>query len=238
MEFFDIHTHIAPGIDDGAKDSQVAIKMLEKMHISGVNNIILTPHYNERMHLTHCVAEIMDTVHMMAKTVSNSLNIFSGNEVYYSSNTLNRLSDGSIATLANSKYVLIEFSPAVVFEDLIYCVNEVLMYGYWPVLAHAERYNCLYGKDSAERLVTSGVHLQINAESIMSGNFRTTRFIKRLISNNLISFIASDCHNLSSRPPNLTECAEVLHKKFNSDTVARLLCKNPQCIIENKRITF
>ena len=239
MEFFDIHTHIIPGFDDGAKDDQIAVKMLKMTCDSGINNIILTPHYNERLHLTRRAAKMMNVMHEMARTVSTQLNLFSGNEIYYSSNTLEGLSDGNIATLANSKYVLIEFSPGITYDDLMYSVNELLMGGYWPILAHVERYSCLRKKrEFVDRLVSSGVYLQVNASSVSSSDFKTAKFIKNLIVNGLVSFVASDCHDLSIRPPNLMECAKILDKKYGSSMTMKLLSENPQYIIENKRITF
>lgn len=238
MEIFDIHTHIAPGIDDGAENSQMTLSMLEEMYSTGVNNIILTPHYNERMHYKGNVLQIMDTIKKLAGSVSGALNIFPGNEVYYSSNTLSDLTSGRILSLANSKYILVEFSPVEEEEELIRCINEILRYGYWPILAHAERYRCLYKKGAVERLVDTGAYLQINADSVMTNNFKISKFVKKIISNNYVSFVASDCHNMDVRKPNLMRCAEVLRKKYGADLLDKLLSENPRCIIQNKRIIF
>lgn len=237
MAFFDIHTHIVPGIDDGSKSEEMTLEMLKKSYESGVDNIILTPHYNEPHRITAIISpELLEHMRKLAAQVSENIRIFAGNEIFFTNNTKSLLLNKKAASLAGSNYVLLEFHYGVSSGELISAVNEVRMCGYWPILAHVERYDCIHEKGLPERLVSAGAYLQMNAGFIISANFRANRFISKLIKENLISFIGSDCHNVTSRAPNMGECINLLNKKFGSEITEFLLMRNPEKIIKNERL--
>ena len=236
MSYFDIHTHIIPGIDDGSTDEETTFQMLKMSYDSGVRDIILTSHYNEMRNQTANVREYIDEVQNIASKVADDLKVYSGNEIFYTNNSKKLLQEKKIATLANSKYVLIEFYYDVSFKEVENAVNQLLMGGYWPIIAHIERFKCLHEKGAVEHITSMGAYLQMNAGYIASAKFKEMRFINRLIKENLISFIGSDCHNTMSRKPNIDECVKVLNKKYSSDLVQKLLIDNPQKIIKNERL--
>lgn len=236
MNYFDIHTHIAPNIDDGARSEEIALMMLKREYDSGVRNIILTPHFNEENGLTGNAEDMLNHVQKLAASISKDLKVYPGNEIFYSSDLKQNLRSGRAMTLAGSKYVLLEFHYDIKLEKMYSAVNEALMAGFWPIIAHAERYECLYAKDAAEHIVNSGGYIQINADSIISADFKTSRFVKRLIRNDLVSFAATDCHSMGRRLPNLDKCSRILTKKYGEDVCLNLLVRNPEKIIENKRI--
>lgn len=237
MAFFDIHTHMAPGIDDGSKNDEMTLEMLKKSYMSGVDHIILTPHYNEPHRMMAVISpDLLEHMRELAHRVSEDIRIYAGNEIFFTNNTKTVLQGGQAASLAGSNYVLLEFSYSVSGSELISAVNEVRMCGYWPILAHVERYDCIYEKGFPERLVSAGAYLQMNAGFIISANFKANRFISKLIKGNLLSFIGSDCHNVTSRSPNIGRCAEILNKKYGCEITERLLRHNPEKIIKNERL--
>lgn len=236
MNYFDIHTHIAPNVDDGARNDEISLMMLKKEYDSGVRNIILTPHFNEEKDLTENAEEALNHVRKLASSVSKDLKVYPGNEVFYSSDLKQNLRSGRAVTLAGSKYILLEFHYDIKLEKMYSAVNEALMAGFWPIIAHAERYECLYKKDAVEHLVNSGGYIQINASSIISADFKTSRFVKRLIRNGLVSFAATDCHSMGRRLPNLDKCSKILTKKYGEEACKNLLIRNPEKIINNQRI--
>lgn len=236
MNYFDIHTHIAPNIDDGARSDEIALMMLKKEYDSGVRNIILTPHFNEEKDLVRNVGEALNRVQKLALSVSKDLKIYPGNEIFYSSDLKQNLRSGRAVTLADSKYILLEFHYDIKLEKMYSAVNEALMAGFWPIIAHAERYECLYKKDAVEHLVNSGGYVQINADSIISGGFKMSRFLKKMFKADLVSFVASDCHSVGRRKPNIGKCAEILNKRYGEDVTNKLLFDNPMKIINNQRI--
>lgn len=236
MSFFDVHTHIVPGIDDGAENEEEALSMLKTSYLSGVRDIILTPHYNEEMGYTQNAVSCCLKLNELAKSIAADMSLYIGNEIFYSSDTTQLLRNKKIATLADSKYVLIEFSYDISLKDMLFASNEIQLQGYWPVIAHAERYECMYRKKSPELLFHSGAYIQINAGSIISSKLKTKQLIKKLLKNDLVSFIGSDCHGCKYRPPNIGQCALILEEKYGTEFANKLLYENPRCIIENKKI--
>lgn len=133
MDLFDIHTHIAPGVDDGAADIKSAERLFKLSYDSGVKNIILTPHYSLEYKFTVNGNSVIENAEKIAKKVAPDLNVFSGNEIYYSNDVKKYLKEGKIATLANSKYILVEFNLDIQLKDIISAVNEAYA---WRLLAY------------------------------------------------------------------------------------------------------
>lgn len=234
MDFFDIHSHIIPKVDDGSQDDQTTLAMLQRSYDDNVRNIILTPHYNEKRHLTVNVKDHIEHMNKLAKKVADDLNLYYGNEIYFTSNVIRLLQDNKIATLADSKYVLIEFSVMSDYKKIESAVRELLYNGFWPIIAHVERYLCLSNDiDKIESLKNLSAKIQINADSLLNGKFKIKRFIKKLINYSLVDFIASDCHDAVVRPPDVGKCIPYSNKKFGESITEKLLCSNPHCIINN-----
>lgn len=139
----DIHSHIISGIDDGSKNTEMTIKMLEMAEESGTTDIVATPHFMRgRFEVTY--KEVIDEVENLKKlTKENSINIniYSGQEVYYSRNILEYYNQGMIGTINNTRYMLIEF-PMLEFniEEAINTLYELQIRGIVPIIAHPERY--------------------------------------------------------------------------------------------------
>lgn len=236
MTLFDIHTHIVPYIDDGARNEEAALKLLETSYKSGVRKIILTPHYNEELGFTADIREYIKKMQNFADKIADDFRLYTGSEILYSSNTVSLLQSHSVSTLADSNYILVEFSYTISKEDLFFATNELLLSGYWPIIAHAERYDCLYDKGVPEYLTDSGAYLQINSQTIISSKYKEARLIKKLFKKNLVSFIGSDCHSIHRRPPNLGTAAQIIETKYGKNTAERILFNNPNCILNNQRI--
>lgn len=236
MTLFDIHTHIVPGIDDGARNEEIALKLLEISYKNGVRKIILTPHYNEEFEFTADIRDYIEKMQIYAEKIADDLYIYPGNEILYSSNTISLLQNHKISTLADSNYVLVEFPYTISKEDLFFATNELLLCGYWPIIAHVERYECFYDKGVAEYLTNSGAYLQLNAQTVISSKHKELRFFKKLVKKNLLSFIGSDCHSVHRRPPNLESAAKIIEAKYGKNTVERIFVNNPNCILNNQRI--
>lgn len=148
------------------------------------------------------------------------------------------LSDGQCLTMAKTRYALTEFSPSQHFPYIRDAVCELTAQGYLPILAHVERYECLEGRmDRIEELSDRGAYLQANADSILKtvGVF-DDKFLKKLLKMEYIDFIGSDSHDLKSRPPSLSRCADYIQKKFNREYAERILFQNPKRLLEDKEL--
>ena len=233
----DIHTHILPGVDDGSRSSEQTEELLTELYRQGVRTVILTPHYEDGIYtktkeeLTEC----LNQVKAMMKDEIPDLNLYIGNEIYFTDDVPGLLSDGRLCTLAGSKYVLTEFAVNVNYDILKNSLYRILLEGFIPVLAHVERYDCLYKKISlVEDLVNMGAYIQVNTESVTKNTPRRIRkFVNKLIDNDLLHIIASDTHDMKHRKPQFNECIALLRKKYNDEYIKMLLIDNPDKIIHD-----
>lgn len=233
----DIHSHMLPGVDDGAHSPDDTKELLNESYRQGVRTVIFTPHYetgvyiNERERLERRFNQIKE---MMGGELPD-LKLFLGSEIYYSSDVPELLAQGRLCTLAGSRYVLVEFATNVSYDFLKNSLYRILLEGFIPVLAHAERFGCLYKKISlVDDIVDMGTYIQVNAGSVTKKAPRKVRsFVKKLIDNDLLHIIATDTHDSRYRKPNFSECIAFLQKRYNDEYVRTLLIDNPQKIVND-----
>ncbi|MBS6180954.1 MAG: hypothetical protein KH921_09230 [Erysipelotrichaceae bacterium] len=235
-ELYDIHTHLLPGVDDGAKDWDSCLKMIEKSWNSGVRNIIATPHYLpwEKENTSGQIAKLCREAEQKAKTeLGREMRIFPGQELYFHIELAEKLERGEILTLAGSRYVLVEFGTDTPFSALYHGINRICRAQYRPILAHVERYGCLRKGDRMEEAALAGALFQMNLEAFQGGFLdETSRWAKRQLLNRRIDFIASDMHNLSGRPPMDREKFVWTEKKLDKEYQKELLHSNAQQICQ------
>ena len=198
----DIHTHILPGIDDGAKTIEESLNILKKAHDSNITDIVLTPHfivnskYNTNNKDKYKLLNILNE-----ELISNNINInlYLGNEVYIDTGISNLLNT-DISTINNSRYMLIELPmnrKSTIIDDVLY---ELSKKNIIPIIAHPERYTSYY-KDYEffQDLIDKGCLLQGNIGSLYNKyGLKAKRMIKGLLKKRMISFMASDIHHDSS----------------------------------------
>jgi protein-tyrosine phosphatase len=237
----DMHDHMLPGVDDGAKNMDETIKLIIASYKQGVRNIIFTPHYREGWvtNKPEVLIKRLEEVKEQTKDMFPDLNLYLGNEIYYHSDAAGKVTEGKIFPLASSRYVLVEFSIAEEFAIVKEGLYSFISEGFIPVLAHAERIQCLHKNtvDRVSELVNMGAYIQINASGVTKKTrFKTKRFVKKLASYDLIHFIATDAHNMQDRKPNFTDCISFVKEKYGYEYAKTLLIDNPLKIINNEYI--
>lgn len=239
-DFTDIHCHILPALDDGATDFDEAGEMLQTAYKEGIRRIIVTPH-NHATRKSASVESITECVFWMnlyAEKCGIPITLYNGNEIYYRTGIADSLEKGEILSLAEGPYVLIEFDPGVEYSYLRDGLWELLRFGYYPILAHAERYDCLFDKKNRlQELRNSGIYIQVNASSFLQGFLSEIRKrTKILIKENCVDFIGTDAHSNRSRAPRIRQCVDYLYKKLGDEKTGQILYGNPQAVIDGRRI--
>lgn len=234
LEIIDIHAHILPGMDDGARDWDETRRLLRASQEQGVRHIIATPHFSRRTDIGK-LKELRDKAARMALEEGIEVEISVGQELRYFEELPLYLEEGRALTLAGSRYALVEFKPSDGYQIMRRAVHELVRAGFIPVLAHVERYPCLREKGKTEELIQSGACLQINAESLLGGMFdRTAAWCMKEIRENRIHFAASDMHRIDSRPPRLKEALKKCSRKSVSPDTAAIFGGNQRYILENR----
>ncbi len=236
---YDVHCHLLPGIDDGAKDWERTAKMLELAYKDGIRTIIATPHYGckgfyadkkQRSELVARINSFLDKNRL-------PMRIYEGCEVYAGHGSpADSIYEERAGTLADSRYVLIEFPNEVTFEEVSHRVRELSATGFWPIVAHVERYEKLRKPEVIAELARLAL-IQVNADSIMGEwGFAVKQFTKKLLTKGLVSLVASDAHGIHHRTPTLRECYLYVAGRFGEKLAQTVFCENPRKIVVGEKI--
>lgn len=233
----DIHSHILPGIDDGAPDMYTSIKMAEIALAEGITKMIATPHFIEtdkEVDKTLILAKTAE-LNQVLKQKGIPLEIFPGQEIFLSPGIPDLYRQGKILSLCDGgKYLLIELpmmSIPYYTEEVIYGLS---LQGIKTIIAHPERNREItLNPRKIEKFVELGALLQINSLSLYGvfGN-KTKHTAEKILHSGMVNFIATDCHTARSRSPRVQKIAQLLSPHI-SDVLLRA---NPQKVIDGKDI--
>lgn len=232
--FIDIHNHCLPAIDDGSKSMQETLKMLNTAYEQGIREIIVTPHFRriKSFQEQKVLEEVFVQVQEMILSQNINITLHLGYEVFYSSTLIEWLLSGISLTLTRSKYILIEFFPDEEAKRIHRSVYELLVAGYYPIIAHVERYQALKRIESIKELIELGAYLQVNAGTVVGENGREMkRYVNKLLSYQLVHFIATDAHDGVRRKPKMRQCMEYIERKYGSEYTKELSLINPKKIL-------
>ena len=231
----DIHNHSLYGVDDGARTIDDSISMLKYAKEQGIKAVVLTPHYRHGM-FPYPKDAIMSHFEELKKEVADfGIDIYLGCEYHVNSEMIEAFRSGRCETLAGGDYVLTEYSHETEYSYIVKNTRELMMCGYIPVIAHVERYGCLFSKPSnCEELQDLGAMIQMNADSVLGLDGRSVeRFAKKMLKHQWVDVIASDAHDMKERVNNLGQCMALVEKKYGAEYAYRLFCRNPKKVIEH-----
>ncbi len=199
MDFVDIHSHLLPGIDDGAKSMEDTIALISKLDTMGVQNFITTPHVLGSV-WQNSSDTILDKLELVQEALEKNdlgyIKIDAAAEYMLDEQFCKLLKERDLLTIKEDN-LLVEMSyfsaPVNLFEMLF----DIQLAGYNPILAHPERYNFYHQKfDMYEKLKNAGCRFQINLLSL-TGYYgpAVKKTAIKLIENNMIDFAGSDVHH-------------------------------------------
>ena len=194
----DIHSHFIPGIDDGAPDLETSISLIKKMQELGYKKVITSPHVMSDFYQnsSETILKGLAGVRAELKTQNINMEIDAAAEYYIDFDFEQKIGKEKFLTFGDN-YILVELSFMQEPQNLFDSIFKLQMEGYKVVLAHPERY-AYYTKKDYEELVARGVLLQINLLSLI-GYYspKIQQKTKELITENQVSFVGTDCHNMN-----------------------------------------
>lgn len=226
----DIHTHVLPGVDDGAESIEEAKALIRLAREQGVIGVVATPHYSRRR--THTgLEQLTEAVTREIQKECPGFCVFLGQETYYHENLVERLRSGEALTLAGGSYVLVEFPEGIDYIQLFQGLRRIRLAGYQPVVAHVERYRCLR-KKGLDELIGLGCLNQMNFDSLCGRWYQPdTRWCRKQIREKKIHVLATDMHRLKRRPPRIDEAWRWLERNVSQEELARMTYETPVRII-------
>ncbi len=214
----DMHSHIIPGIDDGAQNIEQSITLLKKLIDLGYTKIITTPHImaDYYRNTPDIILAGLDTVRKELHRLNIDIKIEAAAEYYLDETFEAKLDTGNILTFGD-KYILFELSFVNPPSNLEYIIKKMNDKGYKPILAHPERYPYFkHGLDDYFRIKEYGCYFQINTISFTGYYDKASqRIANELLNSSMIDFLGSDMHH--------TKHAAALKNALSNKNVVELL---------------
>ena len=228
----DIHNHILPCIDDGSSDVEASIFLLKEASSIGVTKIICTPHYLKDIYETNLdsIKESLQKIVSYADELN--IDLYLGQEVmcYKPNDLLDMIENNQIIPIGNSRLFLLEF-PYTNYTDISEAVYNASLFNCGVIIAHIERYQYV-DVEEVKSLKRLGALIQVNAESIVKPyGFKEKRFVKKLLDENLVDFIASDIHQ--NRINYLKKAYSKIQKKYGKKRADELFKDNAEKYLLN-----
>ena len=239
IPIIDLHAHILPGIDDGARNTEEAVRMCQIASAGGVQAIVATSHGNlGELSLTQYKDAYRLLYHELKKN-EIPIRLYSGMEIFMNHEAVEKLERKALLTLNRTAYVLVEFD----FEEELWMVEEylemLLESGYIPVIAHAERYRFVQRHPEAvfRWVVRDSCVIQVNKGSFFGVFGKAEQEMAlSLLRHNLVHIVASDTHGSERRTPDMSPIFQFLGEVKGSKYRDMVLSENPGRILLGKEI--
>lgn len=238
----DIHCHILPNVDDGSESLEESIAMAKIAESEGITRIVNTSHchFDFKYKKGNELKLELEKFNQALKEENINIEVLLGNELYYTSDLIERFNELDFFSMNNSKYILMEFSPINFpknIEDVIY---EIKIRGYIPIIAHAERYKQVQEDvNIVLDCIKEGALIQVNASSILGKNGEKAEDTsKKLLDNNMVHFVATDAHSSNRRRPLIKDSYNYILKNYGKEVSEKLFIENPTAVIENRDISI
>ena len=233
----DLHSHILPGLDDGAEDLATSLAMARAWVADGVTVVACTPHITPGVY-ANTGPQIRQAVAQLQLDLDDAgipIKLVTGADNHIMPDMVAGLAAGRLLTLADTRYVLVEPTHHVAplrLEDLFF---SLLVAGYVPILTHPERLSWIQGQYATiQRLVQAGVWMQVTAGSLTGAFGSSPRYwAERMLDDGCVHILATDAHNMKRRPPNLAEGQSIAAKRLGADEAERLVVARPRAILED-----
>ncbi len=234
----DIHHHLLWGLDDGSKDIETSVAMVKASAEDGVTHIVCTPHANGTYDFVpEANAAKVAELHERLVAEGVTMNIGLGCDFHLSyDNILAAKEDPSRFSVNGLGYLMVEIPDYGVPRGLTETFYELQLVGLTPILTHPERNPTI--QNDLPRLaewMRGGVLLQVTGDSVTGRMGKTAqRIAHELLAKRWVHFLATDAHNVSSRPPRLSEARDAVAKKYGEEYAESLVTTNPLAVFTGK----
>ena len=225
----DLHTHILPGMDDGAENVEKSIEMLKAQRSQGVDTVVLTPHFyryqeNPKMFLERrlkSASELAKAMEKMGEERRELPTLVLGAEVAWRPD-MAEWDELAQLCIGQTNNLLLEL-PFGPWSDkmLDHLYNFIGRSGVMPIIAHLDRYLKLQPKEYIEDVMSLGAYVQVGSDILCHPLHRSGAM--KLLRDGKVHTIASDCHDMTHRPPNLAAAMQIIRRKLGENVVEDLV---------------
>jgi protein-tyrosine phosphatase len=240
MSFVDIHCHLLPTLDDGAKNIEESLAMARMAVADGIEAIVATPHQLGGSPLeANTIRRQTAELQQQLKAAEVPLEIYPGADVRVEPDLLRQIQQGDVLTLADrQKHVLLEL-PHELFLPIDQLLKDLRANGMVGILSHPERNAGLMSdRKPLYDIVDQGGLLQITAGSLLRAfGSRVRQFAESLVIEGLVHFVASDAHGTRTRPPLMRAAFRRVCELADESTALDLCARNPANVVKGYDVT-
>lgn len=235
MKYADLHSHILPYMDDGAKDLDTAVQLVSACLQQDIDTIVCTPHFSpsEDKNVLEFIKKRDESFRLLKNELEkrniDAPKMLLGAEILFDCD-LTEVADIEKLAFTGTDYILLEM-PDVSWQDWMfdYIYNLIAQKKLTPIIAHVER--CRQSKEAMNKLKRLEVYFQVNASSIV--HKRNKNELAKLFKNKDVHFISTDTHSLKSRPPEMKEAMKIIENKYSYE-YAHTIRENSYKVIRNE----
>ena len=231
----DLHCHILPGLDDGAKTIEDSLAMAEDAVSDGITHVVATPHANS--HYVFEFSRVRAARKELSERLEGRLTLATGCDFHLSPENLKAIRIESAPFCINQKdYLLVELNDFSIPPSMDQALHELQLAGLHPIITHPERNGLLRAQpERLRKWVELGCYAQVTAGSL-TGVFGPgcQQDAWTWIASGLIHFISTDAHNTARRPLKLKFAYDAIAEQFDEDRARALLLENPLAAFEGR----
>jgi protein-tyrosine phosphatase len=235
----DIHCHILPEVDDGARSWDIAVEMCRMAAADGITHMVATPHANDKYAYDRDQHEA--TARELMERTGGAPEISVGCDFHFSyENVQEALVNSSPYTIGRTRYMLVEFSDYSIPPMFLNNLHQFTLKGLRLVITHPER-NPLLQRRPEQLLewVEHGAIIQVTANSLSGYWGKTAQNVARsLLESEAVHIVATDAHDLKARPPLLSRARRIVADWMDEEVADALVTHNPAAIIRNEELPF
>ena len=237
----DLHCHLLPGIDDGARDMPMALELAKASVANGITHAVVTPHiyagrWDNRL---SNLDPVFKAYQQALSTAGIPLEIYLGGEVHLLPDAFTLMDAQDLPFVGvwrGYKVVLLELPDSHIPVGVNKAIDMFVRSGYLPMIAHPERNkDVMRNVRRLEPLLKAGCLVQLTAASIV-GKFGKPahKTALQLLDNGWATVVATDAHNLAHRPPIMAEARHALDELYGAEAGEVLTDANPRTILEGR----
>lgn len=234
----DIHTHLLPGLDDGSPEMEISVAMARMAVDDGITHLVCTPHANDRFaYDPFRVEDLLTVFRARLAEAGVELELARGADFHLTyENIQSAIADPARFSIAGKGYLMTELPEYGSFGNFDETYYQLQLAGMTPVVTHPER-NATLQENPGKLLdwLNLGALIQVTSNSI-TGEMgkKAQRVAIDLLERRWVHFVASDAHNLTSRPPKLRAASEAVAKRCGKAYADALCQSNPMCAFLGK----
>jgi protein-tyrosine phosphatase len=235
----DIHCHILPGLDDGAKSLEEALEMAEMAIADGIEYVVGTPHANGEFKFDPAV--VRERRDQLQDKLGNRLNLGTGCDFHLSFENLSDIRKHPSKYSINQKsYLLVEFADFAIPPNMDEVLHSLQLLGLSPIITHPERNGLIRGQPQRlQGWLRQGCYVQVTAQSLLGRwGEHTKRQVEEWLDQKMVHFFASDAHNTTQRPLRLSEAYDHVAERWGKLLAQSLFCDNPLAAFEGRPLPY